>query len=80
MGIDSHLGDVSPKETVQEFKDSQYKKRLSVARKVRHSYRVPRSKYKDNKMDVKGIKQLIDKLNGHTASALEAAAGFAASR
>ncbi|REL26645.1 type VI secretion system ATPase TssH [Thalassotalea euphylliae] len=31
-------------------------------------------------MDVKGIKQLIDKLNGHTASALEAAAGFAASR
>jgi len=31
-------------------------------------------------MDVKGIKQLIDKLNGHTASALEQAAGFASSR
>ncbi len=31
-------------------------------------------------MDVKGIKQLIDKLNTHTATALEAAAGFAASR
>nr|AHX39914.1 putative ATPase subunit of ATP-dependent protease [Pseudoalteromonas luteoviolacea] len=31
-------------------------------------------------MDATGIKQLIDKLNAHTASALEAAAGFAASR
>jgi type VI secretion system protein VasG len=31
-------------------------------------------------MDVKGIKQLIDKLNGHTASALENAAGFSSSR
>ncbi|QBG34908.1 type VI secretion system ATPase TssH [Litorilituus sediminis] len=31
-------------------------------------------------MDVKGIKQLIDKLNGHSAKALEAAAGFSASR
>ncbi|NTS77915.1 type VI secretion system ATPase TssH [Catenovulum sp. SM1970] len=31
-------------------------------------------------MDVKGIKQLIDKLNGHTATALESAAGFSASR
>ena len=31
-------------------------------------------------MDAKGIKQLIDKLNGHTATALESAAGFASSR
>ena len=31
-------------------------------------------------MDVKGIKQLIDKLNGHSAKALEAAAGFSGSR
>ncbi|GAA0820368.1 type VI secretion system ATPase TssH [Colwellia asteriadis] len=31
-------------------------------------------------MDVKGIKQLIDKLNGHTAAALENAAGFSSSR
>lgn len=31
-------------------------------------------------MDAKGIKQLIDKLNGHTATALESAAGFACSR
>ncbi|SFC95846.1 type VI secretion system ATPase TssH [Pseudoalteromonas denitrificans] len=31
-------------------------------------------------MDLQGIKQLIDKLNTHTAVALEAAAGFAASR
>ncbi|KAF7769667.1 type VI secretion system protein VasG [Pseudoalteromonas citrea] len=31
-------------------------------------------------MDAKGIKQLIDKLNGHTAAALESAAGFASSR
>ncbi len=31
-------------------------------------------------MDVKGIKQLIDKLNGHTAAALESAAGFSSSR
>ena len=31
-------------------------------------------------MDVKGIKQLIDKLNGHTATALENAAGFSSSR
>jgi len=31
-------------------------------------------------MDVQGIKQLIDKLNGHTASALENAAGFSSSR
>ncbi len=31
-------------------------------------------------MDAKGIKQLIDKLNTHTATALEAAAGFATSR
>ena len=32
LGVESHLGDVSPKDTLQEFKDSQYKKRLSVAR------------------------------------------------
>ncbi|WP_199612003.1 type VI secretion system ATPase TssH [Flocculibacter collagenilyticus] len=31
-------------------------------------------------MDVHGIKQLIDKLNGHSATALEAAASFASSR
>ena len=31
-------------------------------------------------MDVIGIKQLIDKLNGHTAAALENAAGFSSSR
>lgn len=31
-------------------------------------------------MDANSIKQLIDKLNGHTAQALESAAGFASSR
>ncbi|REL26644.1 type VI secretion system baseplate subunit TssG [Thalassotalea euphylliae] len=32
LGIDSHIGNVTPKVTRQEFKDSQYKNRLSLAR------------------------------------------------